>query len=484
MRSYAWCYQAPYFYRTFILSGFVYMREFDLIVIGSGPAGQKAAMQGARLRKRVAIIEKELVLGGAGVNTGTLPGKTLNDAMYHIHGYTLRSFLNATCTLKKNITFKDMMARRNQVASNDNTVLKHQLERNNITIIHGTATLTGPHTVQVAMRNGKNEPLFASFVVIATGSRPRRPDNVPFNNQNVCDSDAVLSSDVAPESILVVGGGVVGMEYASMFNVAGLEVILLERRKELFRFVDQEITRKLIEHLKLNGVQFILEQDITQVVIKKTGKVATTIQGGETIITDMLLYAMGRTAQTHALGLPLAGVEIDTAGQIKADECYRTNVAHIYAAGDVIGFPGLASTSMEQGRRAACHAFGVAQPETPKIWPYGIYTIPEISLVGKTEEELKQESIPYKIGRAFYKEIARGQNAGDTMGFMKLLFHRESGKLLGVHIIGDGATELIHVGQSVMTYGGAIDYFTNNVFNCPTLAECYRTAALDGVNRL
>ncbi|MEK7297026.1 MAG: Si-specific NAD(P)(+) transhydrogenase, partial [Planctomycetota bacterium] len=411
------------------------MREFDLIVIGSGPAGQKAAIQGARLRKRVAIIEKETVLGGAGVNTGTLPSKTLNDTIYHIHGYTLRSFLNATCTLKKNITFKDLMARKNQAASNDNTVLRHQLERNNITIIHGTATLIGPHTVQVAMRNGKNEPLFASFVVIATGSRPRRPDNVPFNNQNVCDSDAILSTDVAPESILVVGGGVIGMEYASMFNVFGLEVILLERRKELFRFVDLEVTRKLIEHLKLNGVQFILEQDITQVVIKKTGKVATTIQGGETIITDMLLYAMGRTAQTHALGLPAAGVEIDTTGQIKVDECYRTNVAHIYAAGDVIGFPGLASTSMEQGRRAACHAFGVALPETPKIWPYGIYTIPEISLVGKTEEELKQESVPYKIGRAFYKEITHGQNAGDTMGFMKLLFHRESRKLLGVHIV-------------------------------------------------
>ena len=401
------------------------MREFDLIVIGSGPAGQKAAIQGAKLRKRVAVIEKEPVLGGAGVNTGTLPSKTLNDTIYHIHGYTLRSFLNATCTLKKNITFNDLMARKNQVASNDNNVLKHQLERNNITIIHGTATLTGPHTVQVAMRNGKNEPLFASFVVIATGSRPRRPDHVPFNNQNVCDSDTILSTNVVPESILVVGGGVIGMEYASMFSVFGLEVILLERRKELFRFVDQEITGKLIEHLKLNGVQFILKQDITQIVIKKTGKVATTIQGGETIITDMLLYAMGRTAQTHALGLPAAGVEIDAAGQIKADECYRTNVAHIYAVGDVIGFPGLASTSMEQGRRAACHAFGAALPEMPKIWPYGIYTIPEISLVGKTEEALKQESLPYKIGRAFYKEIVRGQITGDTMGFMKLLFHRE-----------------------------------------------------------
>ena len=460
------------------------MREFDLIVIGSGPAGQKAAIQGAKLRKRVAIIEKETMLGGAGVNTGTLPSKTLNDTIYHIHGYTLRSFLNATCTLKKNITFNDLMARKNQIASNDNTVLRHQLERNNITIIHGTATLTGPHTVQVAMRNGKIEPLFASFVVIAAGSRPRRPENVPFNNQNVCDSDAILSTDVAPESILVVGGGVIGMEYASMFSVFGLEVIMLERRKELFRFVDQEITGKLIEHLKLNGIQFILEQDITQIVIKKTGKVATTIQGGETIITDMLLYTMGRTAQTHALGLPAAGVEINAAGQIKVDDYYRTNVTHIYAAGDVIGLPSLASTSMEQGRRAVCHAFGVALPEMPKIWPYGIYTIPEISLVGKTEEELKQESIPYKIGKAFYKEITRGQITGDTMGFMKLLFHGESRKLLGVHIIGDSATELIHIGQSVMTYGGTIDYFTDNVFNYPTLAECYRTAALDGVNRL
>ncbi len=460
------------------------MREFDLIVIGSGPAGQKAAIQGAKLRKRVAIVEKELVLGGAGVNTGTLPSKTLNDTIYHIHGYTLRSFLNATCTLKKNITFKDLMARKNQVASIDNNVLKHQLERNNVTIIHGTAALTGPHTVQVAMRNGKNETLFASFVVIATGSRPRRPNNVPFNNQTICDSDAILCTDVAPESILVVGGGVIGMEYASMFSVFGLEVILLERRKDIFRFVDQEVTGKLIEHLKLNGVQFILEQDIAQAVVKKTGKVATTIQGGETIVTDMLLYTMGRTAQTHALGLPLAGVEIDTAGQITVDEYYRTNVAHIYAVGDVIGFPALASTSMEQGRRAVCHAFGVALPEMPKIWPYGIYTIPEISLVGKTEEELKKESVPYEIGRAFYKEIARGQITGDSMGFMKLLFHRDSRKLLGVHIIGDSATELIHVGQSVMTYGGTLDYFTNNVFNYPTLAECYRTAALDGVNRL
>ena len=281
-----------------------------------------------------------------------------------------------------------------------------------------------------------------------------------------------------------MGGGVIGCEYASMFAAYGIKVTLFDKRTDLLRFVDQEIVQALIYHMRTNGVTMRLGEELDKVTTDERDRVVTALKSGKTIVTDVLLYAMGRIANTDMLNLAAAGLTPDNMGQLKVNEHYQTEVPHIYAAGDVVGFPALAATSMEQGRLAACHAFHIEQSTLPTVLPYGIYTIPEISTVGKTEEELTKEGVPYEIGRAFYKEIARGQIVGDLEGLLKLIFHRTTLELLGVHIIGDGATELVHIGQAVLTYGGKVDFFVHNVFNYPTLAECYRTAALDGINRL
>jgi len=460
------------------------MREFDLLVIGSGPAGQKAAIQAAKLRKRVAVIEKERVLGGSCINTGTLPSKTLKDAIYYLHGFKLRSFTNITYSLKKNMTLRDLMARKDLVIRHELEVITDQLERNDVEIIHGTASFFDAHTLKVSAKSTDEELLTAPFIVIATGSRPRRPEEIPFNDVTICDSDSILSTEVIPKSMIVMGGGVIGCEYASMFAAYGIKVTLFDTRNDLLRFVDQEIVQALIYHMRTNGVTMRLGEQLDKVTTDEQGRVVTTFKSGKTIVTDVLLYAMGRIANTDMLNLAAAGMTPDKTGQLKVNEHYQTEVPHIYAAGDVIGFPALASTSMEQGRLACCHAFNVAQSALPKVLPYGIYTIPEISTVGKSEEELTKEGVPYEIGRAFYKEIARGQIVGDLEGLLKLIFNRVTLELLGVHIIGDGATELVHIGQAVLTYGGKVDFFVHNVFNYPTLAECYRTAALDGINRL
>jgi NAD(P) transhydrogenase len=460
------------------------MREFDLLVIGSGPAGQKAAIQAAKLRKRVAVVEKEQVLGGSCINTGTLPSKTLKDAIYYLHGFKLRSFTNITYTLKKNMTLRDLMARKDLVIKHELEVVTDQLERNDVEIIHGTASFQDPRTLKVSAKSGDEDLLTAPFIVIATGSRPRRPEEIPFDDLTICDSDSILSTEVIPKSMIVMGGGVIGCEYTSMFAAYGIKVTLLDKRNDLLRFVDQEIVQALIYHMRTNGVTMRLGEELDKVTKDEHGRVVTSLKSGKTIVTDVLLYAMGRIANTDLLNLAAVGITPDKMGQIKVNEHYQTEVPHIYAAGDVVGFPALAATSMEQGRLAACHAFHVEQSTLPTVLPYGIYTIPEISTVGKTEEELTKEGVPYEIGRAFYKEIARGQIVGDLEGLLKLIFHRNTLKLLGVHIIGDGATELVHIGQAVLTYGGKVDFFVHNVFNYPTLAECYRTAALDGINRL
>ena len=460
------------------------MREFDLLVIGSGPAGQKAAIQGAKLRKRVAIIEKEPVVGGTCCNTGTLPSKTLKDAIYFLHGLKLRSFPNILSSIKKSLTLRDLMARKDLVVKHELNVVTNQLDRNNVEVIHGVASFVDAHTLQVTRPSGDVDLLHAPFIVIGTGSRPRRPANIPFDDRAVCDSDSILSTEAIPRSMIVMGGGVIGCEYASMFAAFGIKVTLLDRRTELLRFVDQEIVQALVYHMRANGVTLRLGEELTDVSIDAQGRCVTTLKSGKSVVTDMVLYAMGRLANTDSLNLPASGLNVDKLGQLLVNEYYQTEVPHIYAAGDVIGFPALAATSMEQGRLATCHAFNIIQSKLHKVWPYGIYTIPEISTVGKTEEELTAEAIPYEVGRAFYKEIARGQIVGDLEGLMKLVFHRDTLKLLGVHIIGDNATELVHIGQAVLTYDGSVEFFVQNVFNYPTLAECYRTAALDGINRL
>ncbi len=455
-----------------------------MLVIGSGPAGQKAAIQAAKLGKHVAIIEKQSVLGGASVNTGTLPSKTLKDAIYYLQGFQLRSFSNVSFSLKKSLTLRDLMERKDFVIKKEMDIVINQLERNDVEIVYGTAAFTDPHTIRVTQHDGRLEILQAAYIVIATGSRPRCGDGIPFNNVTVCDSDSILATETLPKTMLVVGGGVIGCEYASMFAAFGIKVTLLEKREQLLRFVDQEIVQALIYQMRRTGVTVRLGEEIASVTMDEYNRASTNLKSGKTIVADVLLYAMGRLANTDELNLPAIGLSMDAQGQIPVNENYQTNIPHIYAAGDVIGFPALASTSMEQGRLASCHAFNVKQSTLPKVMPYGIYTIPEISTVGKNEEELTAQGVSYEVGRAYYREIARGQIFGDLEGLLKLIFHRETLQLLGVHIIGEGATELIHIGQAVLTYGGTVDFFVQNVFNYPTLAECYRTAALDGINRL
>jgi NAD(P) transhydrogenase len=459
------------------------MAHYDLLVLGSGPAGQKAAIQAAKLRKRVVVVEKEQV-GGASVNTGTLPSKTLKDAIYHLHGFKLRSFTNVSVSLMKSFTMRDLMARKDHVIKNELAIVTNQLERNDVEIVHGTASFVDPHTIRITTPHGHEEQLSADFIVIATGSRPRREPNIPFNNTNICDSDSILAAETMPKTMAVLGGGVIGCEYATMFAAFGVKITLIDRRQDLLRFVDQEVIQALIYQMRTNGVNVKLNEEIGEIKLDERNRVVTGLKSNKTVVTDILLFTMGRISNTDELNLGAVGIATDKTGLIKVNEFYQTDVPHIYAAGDVIGFPGLASTSMEQGRLASCHAFKVERSALPKVMPYGIYTIPEISTVGKSEEELTKENVPYEVGRAFYKEIARGQIFGDLEGLLKLIFHRDTLELLGVHIIGEGATELIHIGQAVLTYGGKVDFFVQNVFNYPTLAECYRTAALDGINRL
>ena len=460
------------------------MRFYDMVVVGSGPAGQKAAVQAAKLSKRVAIIEKAPQLGGASLNTGTLPSKTLKDTIEYIHGLSRRGLAQLGAALTRQLTLSDLMARKDQVIMTEVSVITNQLQRNHIEIIQGTAAFVDPKTLSVTRSNGDVEYVQASAIVLATGSRPRRPSEIPFDDLIICDSDSFLRTTTNPISIIVIGGGVIGTEYASMLAAFGLKVTLIDRRTQMLRFLDQEIAQALEAQMQHNGVTMRLGQEHVNVTVNDAGRPTVRLQNGDTLSADMLLYTMGRVGNTGTLNLAAVGLATDQQGQLSVNAHYQTALPHIYAAGDVIGFPALAATAMEQGRLAACHAFQLSDAHNVKVIPYGIYSIPEVSTVGLTEEELTAGHIPYATGRAFFREMARGHISGDLQGLLKMIFHRETHALLGVHIIGAGATELIHIGQSVLTYGGTVEYFVHNVFNYPTMAECYRTAALDGLNRL
>jgi len=460
------------------------MQSYDMVVVGSGPAGQKAAVQAAKLSKRVAIIEKARQLGGTSLNTGTLPSKTLKDTIEYIHGLGRRGLHQLGAELTKQLTLPDLMTRKNQVIETEVAVITNQLQRNGIEIIQGTAGFVDPHTLSVVRSDGHVDRVQASVIVLATGSRPRRPSQIPFDDLIVCDSDSFLRTTKNPTSIIVIGGGVIGAEYASMLAAFGIRVTLIDRRTQMLRFLDQEVARALDAQMQQNGVTMQLGQEHLGITVHETGRPAVQLQDGKTVTADMILYTMGRIGNTEALNLPAIGLATDQQGQLAVNAQYQTAIPHIYATGDVIGFPALAATAMEQGRLAACHAFQVAESHDIKVIPYGIYSIPEVSMVGHTEEELVAAGVPHATGRALFREMARGHISGDLHGLLKVIFHRETHRLLGVHIIGPGATELIHIGQSVLTYGGMVEYFVHNVFNYPTMAECYRTAALDGLNRL
>jgi NAD(P) transhydrogenase len=462
--------------------------EYDLLVIGSGPAGQRAAIQAAKLNKRVAIVEKRAVLGGVCINTGTIPSKTLREAVLHLSGYRERGVYGAAYAVKQNISMDDLLFRTDHVIRHELDVTRHQLMRNRVELLAAEAAFVEPHSLRLHYVDGRGQrDVTAASVVVATGTHATRDSHIPLDGHNIFISDDILQLDHLPRTLTVVGAGVIGCEYASIFAALGVRVTLIDKRSRLLPFVDFEIIDALVYHLRQNRVTLRLNEEVSGIepVRDERGeRVKICLASGKQIVTDKALYSIGRTGATDRLNLEAAGLAADSRGQLKVNTHYQTDVPHIYAVGDVIGFPSLASTSMEQGRLAACHAFGVEAKSVPALFPYGIYTIPEISTVGRNEEELTQQGIPYEVGKAQYREIARGQIIGDSTGLLKLIFHLETRELLGVHIIGEDASELVHIGQAVLAFGGKIEYFVNTVFNYPTLAECYKTAAFDGVNRL
>jgi len=459
------------------------METYDLLVIGSGPAGQRAAIQGAKCGKRVAVVEAREVVGGVCVNTGTIPSKTMREAVLHLSGYRYQGIYGVSYRVKEKITMADLAFRVQHVIKTEIDVTRAQLSRNGIELVNGRATFIDPHTVRVQGLHGTSEHQ-ASFIIIAVGTKPAVSPRVPLNGRTIISSDQILQMPEVPRNLIVVGGGVIGVEYTCMFATLGVRVILVEKRPRLLEFADAEIVEALSYHLRDSRVTLRLNEEVESVEEAPDGKVVANLESKKKISADALLYAVGRQGNVDELNLPAAAIETDSRGRIKVDTEFRTQVPHIYAGGDVIGFPSLASVSMEQGRLAAAHAFGLAVHSNPATYPYGIYTIPEISFIGKTEEQLTDEDVPYEVGLAYYREIARGQIRGDTTGRLKLIFHRETKELLGVHIIGEEAAELLHIGQAVMILKGTVDYFVDAVFNYPTLAECYKAAAFNGLNRI
>ena len=459
------------------------MERFDLVVIGSGPAGQRAAIQGAKMGRKVALVERREVVGGTCINTGTIPSKTMREAVLHLSGFLYQGIYGVNYRVKDNITFADLSFRVQQVIKNELDVTQAQLFRNGITVLDGSAAFVDPHTVRLQSTRGERTCGSEAFV-IATGTRPSETPTVPINGRTIILSDQVMQMGELPKTLIVVGGGVIGVEYTCMFAALGVRVVLIEKRPRLLEFADGEIVEALCYHLRDHRVTLRLNEEVEAVEALPDGGVTATLKSRKKVSGDALLYAVGRQGNVDELNLPAAGLEADARGRIAVDADYRTAQPHIYAAGDVIGFPSLASVSMEQGRVAAARALGLDLHSNPGTYPYGIYTIPEISFIGRTEEQLTDEDVPYEVGLAYYREIARGQIRGDTTGRLKIIFHRETKALLGIHIIGEGAAELIHIGQVVLTLGGTVDYFVDTVFNYPTLAECYKAAAFNGLNKL
>lgn len=451
--------------------------SFDLIVIGSGPAGHHAAIQGAKLGKRVAVVEEEKCVGGVCINTGTIPSKTLREAVLYLSGYRERSRYGAAYRVKQRISMEDLLFRAQQVTRRESDVYKNQFMRNGVEVLEGVASFSGTHSVRVDGVDYRAEK-----IIIATGTVPAQSADFPTDDKRVIDGDGILGLEEIPATMVVVGGGVIGLEYACMFAALGSKVTLVDARQRLLEFVDYEMVEALTYHMRDMGVAIRLGEAVSRVE-KNKDSVRVVMKSNKILHAHTVLYAVGRHGNTGKLRLEKAGLSADSRGRLAVDDDFRTAVPHIFAAGDVIGFPSLASTSMEQGRVACARAFGVHASLAPALFPYGLYTIPEISFVGKTEEELTEAAIPYETGVAYYREIARGEILGDSSGRLKLIFHRDTGEILGVHIFGEGATELVHIGQAVMALGGTVDYFVDHVFNYPTLAECYKVAAHAGRNR-
>jgi NAD(P) transhydrogenase len=454
--------------------------DYDLLAIGSGPAGQKAAIQAAKLGRRAAIVERRTI-GGVSVNRGTIPSKTLREAVVYLTGMSQRAVYGDSYRLKEDITVEDLGLRTRQVVEREVDIVRNQLARNHVRVINGIARFVDPHTV--AISGDEERRISAEKIVIATGTRPHRPKTVEFDNKTILDSDGLLLLERLPASIVVVGAGIIGIEYASMFAALGTKVTVVEKRNRLLDFVDAQIAEGLQYHLRDLGVVFRFGEAVTAVE-RHDGATMSLLESGKRVPAEVVLYAAGRQGETGDLDLKIAGLDANERGYIEVGPDFRTAADHIYAAGDVIGWPSLAATSMEQGRLAASHALDQPTHSMSELLPFGIYTIPEISYVGRNEEELTEAACPYEVGISRYRELARGQILGDSYGMLKLLVSLDDRTLLGVHVLGTNATELVHIGQAVMGNGGTVDYLVDAVFNYPTLAESYKVAALDAMNKL
>ena len=456
---------------------------YDLVVIGSGPAGQKAAIAASKLGKKVAVVDRKEMVGGVCLHTGTIPSKTLREAILYLSGFREKSFYGRDYAVNREITVADLAFRVQKVLVKEMEVVRAQLARNHVTTVHGAASFVDPHSVEVATAEGATA-LRADYILVACGTRPAHDATVPLDGKRIIDSDQLLRGTTLPKDLIVVGAGVIGLEYASMITALSIKATVIEAKPTILDFVDAEMIEALMYFMRQRGATFRLGEKVVSVGYDGKGRVVASLESGKEVHGDALLYTVGRQTNADLLNLAAAGLAADERGRIGVNAFYQTAVPHIYAAGDVIGFPALASTSMEQGRLASCHMFGAYCESRPEAIPYGIFTIPEISMVGRTEQELTAAKVPYEIGLARFEEIAKGQMLGVEAGLLKLLFDPKTRKLLGVHIFGERATEIVHIGQAVLAFGGTIEYFRDAVFNYPTMAEAYKVAGLDGLNRL
>jgi NAD(P) transhydrogenase len=460
------------------------LNRHDLIVIGSGPAGRRAAIQAAKVGKSVLVVEKGRRVGGVSVHTGTIPSKTLRETVLNLSGWRERGFYGRAYRVKKDIEAKDLMARLHKTLDHKVDVLEHQFARNGVQHATGTARFLGPHRIEVANGAGELQFFEGEKFLIAVGTRPFRPADVPFNGSTVLDSDEIVDLPKLPRSLTVVGAGVIGVEYATIFSALDVAVSLVEPRSSFLDFINRELIDDFTHQLRDRGISLRLGSKIARIEFERAAPV-TVLESVRRVRSEILLYAAGRVGSTDSLNLGCLNLAVDHRGRLEVDpRSFQTSVEHIYAAGDAIGFPSLASTAMEQGRIAACHAFGVPMPPAPEFFPYGIYSVPEISTVGMTEEEVSKRGIAYECGIARFRETSRGHIMGLNAGLLKMIFSIETRHLLGVHIVGEGATELVHIGQAVLNLKGTLDYFIENTFNYPTLAEAYKIAALDAWNRM
>ncbi|MDQ6434502.1 Si-specific NAD(P)(+) transhydrogenase [Mesorhizobium sp. LHD-90] len=460
------------------------METYDLIVIGSGPSGRRAAVQAAKLGRSVMVIDKGRRLGGVSVHTGTIPSKTLRETVLNLSGWRERGFYGRGYRVKQDIVMADLIARLHKTLDHEVEVLQHQFMRNAVRSMKAVAKFVDANRVSLTTDAGVHSEVGFTNALVSVGTRPFRPNTVPFDGKRVFDSDDILELTTLPRTLTVVGGGVIGVEYATIFSALDVPVTLIESRQTILDFVDRELVDDFMHQLRDRGVTLRLGAAVKEVKVGPTG-VETLLADGRVVRTDILLYAAGRSGNVGSLGLDAIGIKADSRGRIEVDpQTFQTSVPNIYATGDVIGFPSLASTSMEQGRVAACHAFGVPLPPPPATFPYGIYAVPEISTVGQSEEEVRRSGEPYECGVARFRETSRGHIMGVDSGFLKLVFSLATRRLLGAHIVGEGATELIHIGQAVINLGGTVDFFVNNTFNYPTLAEAYKIAGLDAWNRM